>query len=201
MIKIQVYTTSSFPELALYIRSSPKMYFSNSCRLSMLNTLEGVEDCENVGGRNPEVSVGEKGEAPWDTQLAAQAQGGYYTCALLALSCVELFGSSEAKDPGQTDDDHGEGEDEDQRIVAHVDNVVNIVVVYPTPWHKSTNQLLQNFKSKCDELIFSLTCRRCLWDCQHGRPVHHIFLKWREQLQLQPAKLENKMKTTTFQSL
>lgn len=99
----------------------------------MLNTLEGVEDCENVGGRNPKVTVGEKGEAPRDTQLAAQAQDGYYTSACLALSCVELFGSCEANDPGQTDDDHGESEDEDQRIVADVDNVVNVIVVYPTP--------------------------------------------------------------------
>lgn len=49
------------------------------------------------------------------------------------------FGLPEAKEPGQCDDEASEGEEEDQRIVADVDDIVDVIVCYPAPWDRRTS--------------------------------------------------------------
>lgn len=105
-----------------------------------MDTLERIEDCENVGGRDPEDTVGEEGKTPRDTQHATQSQDGYNTFATSAKFCVGCVGSLETKEPGQHDDEGSEGEEEHQRIVAYVDNVVDVTVCYPAPWNRKTCQ-------------------------------------------------------------
>lgn len=95
-------------------------------------TLERIEDRKNVVGGDQEDTLGEKGKTPCDTQHATQSQDGYNTFATAKLSVV-CFGSPETKEPGQYDDEGSEGEEEDQRIVAYVDNVVDFTFYYPAP--------------------------------------------------------------------
>lgn len=106
-----------------------------------MNTLKWVEDCENVGGYHPEGAVGEESEAPRDTQLATQTQNDHYFPAGSCFLLVRCFASLETKEPGQCDDDCGEGEEEDHRIVANVDDVMDVIVVNPAPVKSEINQL------------------------------------------------------------
>lgn len=39
-----------------------------------MDTLEGIEDCENVVGRDAEGTIGKEGKTPRDAQQATQAQ-------------------------------------------------------------------------------------------------------------------------------
>lgn len=102
-------------------------------------TLEGVEDCEDVVGRDPEDAVGEEGETPCDTQHAAQSQDGYNAFATSANLCIGSVAPLETEEPGQHDDEGDEGEEEDQRVVAYVDNVVDGTVCYPAPLNTHKN--------------------------------------------------------------
>lgn len=83
-----------------------------------MDTLERIEDRENVEGGDLEDTVGEEGETPCDTQHATQSQDGYNIFATSANLSVACFGSPETKERGQYDDEGSEGEEEDQRIVA-----------------------------------------------------------------------------------
>lgn len=96
-----------------------------------METLERIEDCENVVGGDPEDTVGEEGKTPSDTQHATESQDDYNLFAM----CARLSGSCslEKEEPGQYDDEGSEGEDEDQNIVAYVNNVVHQIVGYPAP--------------------------------------------------------------------
>ena len=101
-----------------------------------MDTLERVQGRENVVGGDPEGTIGEEGKPPCDAQHAAQSQYGYNIFAISAHLYVACFGSLEAKEPGQHDDEGSEGEEEDQNIVAYVDNVVDVTVCYPAPWNR-----------------------------------------------------------------
>lgn len=107
----------------------------------LLDTLEGVEDCEYVVGGDPEGSVGCKGKTPRDTQNATQAHDGQDAFAILAHLSIRL-GSLETKEPGHDDNEGGEGEEENHQIVADVDNVKDVTVCYPAPWNRKTSQFL-----------------------------------------------------------
>ena len=93
-------------------------------------TLERIEDGENVVGGDLEHTVCKEGKTPTDTQHATQSQDDPNTMAI----CGDLSVSLETKKPDHHDDEGGEGEDEDQRIVAYVDDVVHVNVRYPAPW-------------------------------------------------------------------
>lgn len=100
-------------------------------------TLERIQDRENVVGGNPEDTGGEEGETPSYTHHATQSHDdwdasyiGVYFCATFSTSH-----SLETKEPGHYDDEGSEGEEEDQRIVTYVDNVVHVIVRYPAYGH------------------------------------------------------------------
>jgi len=95
--------------------------------------LERIEGCENVGGRDPEDTVGEEGKTPRDTKHEIQAQDDYDAFAIFTFLCVVLFDSLKSKEPRQNNDGRTEGEEEDQRIVAYVDYIVDVIVSYPAP--------------------------------------------------------------------
>lgn len=105
-----------------------------------MNTLERIKDCENVVGGDPEDTVCEEGKTPCDTQHAAQSQDGDDVFATSAIFRGAYGGSLPTEEPGQYDDEGSEGEDEYQRIVAYVDDVVDVTVGYPAPWSRKTSQ-------------------------------------------------------------
>ena len=105
-----------------------------------MDTLERVKDCENVVGGDPEDAVGEEGKTPCDTQHATQSQDGHNAFAASVNLSFARIGFLETKEPGQYDDEGSEGEEEDQRIVAYVDNVVDVTVCYPAPWNRKIHQ-------------------------------------------------------------
>lgn len=98
--------------------------------------MERIKGRENVVGGDPEDTVGEEGKTPCDTQHAAQSQNGNDAFATSAILRIAYGGSLPTEEPGQYDDEGSEGEDEDQRIVAYVDNVVGVTVGYPAPWNR-----------------------------------------------------------------
>lgn len=102
--------------------------------------MKRIEDCENVVGGDLEDPIGEEGKTPRDTQHATQSQDGDNTSAISVHFRSATFAPLETNEPGDYDDEGREGEEEDQRIVAHVDNVVDGVVCYPAPWNRGTGQ-------------------------------------------------------------
>lgn len=102
--------------------------------------MKRIEDCENIVGGNPEDPIGEEGKTPCDTQHATQPHDGYYTLAISVNFCGATFVSLETNEPGQYNDEGSEGEEEDQCIVAYVDNVVDVNVCYPAPWNTTICQ-------------------------------------------------------------
>lgn len=98
-----------------------------------MRTLERIQDSENVVGRDPEGTVGEEGETPGDPHRATQSQDDSDALFIHAHFCGDFLVccSLETNEVGQYDDEGGEGEDEDQRVVTYVDNVVRGVVRYP----------------------------------------------------------------------
>lgn len=114
--------------------------------ITVVVTLERIEDGEDVIGRDPEDTVGEEGETPRDTQHAAQSQDDYNAFATSANLRVGSVGPLETEEPGQYDDESGEGEEEDQRVVAHVDNVVDLTVRYPAPSNTHRNMPVKERK-------------------------------------------------------
>ncbi len=96
-------------------------------------TLERIENRENVVGRDLEDTVGKEGTAPSDTQHAAQSHDGYNSFATFAILYIACIGSFETEEPPHNDNEGREGEEEDQRIIAYVDNIVDVAVCYPAP--------------------------------------------------------------------
>lgn len=108
--------------------------------LLITDTLKRIEDRENVVGRDPKDTVGEEGETPREAQQATQSHDGHDAGAALVDLCGVGLNPLETVEPGQDEDEAGEGEDEDQRIVAYVDNVLRVPVRYPAPWNRNVNQ-------------------------------------------------------------
>lgn len=106
-----------------------------------MDTLERIEGCENIVGRDLEGTVCKEGKSPCDTQNATQSEDGYNIFATSAgVANVVCSGSLKTKEPGQYDDEGRKSEEEDHRIVGYVDNVVDVPVCYPAPWNKPTCQ-------------------------------------------------------------
>lgn len=105
-----------------------------------LITLKRIEDCENVVGWDLEDPIGKEGKAPRDTQHAAQSQDGDNTSAFSVNLYSATFVSFDTNEPGHYDDEGSEGKEEDQRVVAYVDNVVDVNVCYPAPWNRRIYQ-------------------------------------------------------------
>lgn len=93
--------------------------------------MERTEKCENVEGRNPQDIAGEEHKAPRDTQDATQSRDH---CDVSAGFCIACVGSPETAEPANHRDEGSEGEEEDQRIVAYVDDVVDVTVGDPASW-------------------------------------------------------------------
>lgn len=106
----------------------------------VVDTLQRVEDGENVVGRDLESTVGEEGKAPRDSQHEAQAHDAHDFPAILPRFYMSPFDIPDTTEPGHHNDEGGEGDDEDHSIVAYVDDV-DAVVCYPAPWKEKTSQL------------------------------------------------------------
>ena len=104
------------------------------------DTLKRIENGENVVGGNPEGTVGEEGETPGDTEHEAQSHDGHQAYAAFVDLLVVLLVSLEKTEPCHHDGEGDEGEDEDDSIVADVDNVVDVPVSYPAPGNRSLCQ-------------------------------------------------------------
>lgn len=116
--------------------------------ISRVITLEWIEDGEKVVGGDAEDPVGEEGKSPRQAQQATQAHDRRYAFALpLDFRCT--FKSLETNEPGHDDDEGGEGEEEDQSVVADVDDVVDVEVCYPAPGDRTTRHF--NHSSLLDE--------------------------------------------------
>lgn len=101
-----------------------------------MDTLERIEDRENVVGGHPKGAVGKEGKTPCDTQQATQSHDSYNAWATCVILCFACVGSLETEEPGHCDDKSSKGEDEDHHIVAYVDNVVGVIVSDPAPWDR-----------------------------------------------------------------
>ena len=103
--------------------------------------MEGVEDGEDVVGREAQGSVGEEGEAPGESESAAQAHYGQGVRGARPFALTragEWFvairgGAFEEEDPSQHDDKGSEGEGEDYGVVADVHHVMDGRVCDPAP--------------------------------------------------------------------
>lgn len=104
-------------------------------------TLERIKDCENVVAWDLEDTIGEKSETPRNTQDATQAHDGHYVFAVVTNLWIGCFDFLQTKEPDEYDDEGGEGKEEDQCIVADVDNIVGVIVCYPAPWNREASQL------------------------------------------------------------
>lgn len=139
-------STGKFFEI--FIQCKILLYFSQKIKLKHwkiiiklqdyihANTLERIQSCENVVGRDPEGTIGEESKTPCDSQNATQSHYDYNIWAIFACFYIGSFSFPEKKEPGHYDDEGTESEDEDQSIVAYVDNVVDIVICYPAPWNR-----------------------------------------------------------------
>ena len=108
--------------------------------------MECIEDGEHVVGRDPEGTVREEGETPCDAKHETQAQNDCNATAILVWFFDGCIASFETEEPGQRNDERCEGEEEDQRVVSNIDNVVDVSVIYPAPLKRKTNELSGIFK-------------------------------------------------------
>lgn len=111
-----------------------KCIYEGVIQIQVLDTLERIEDGENVVRGHPQGTIGKESKTPRDAQHATQSQDGYNAFSILACLWTPCFGYPVAIEPVQYDDEGGESEEEDQGIVAYVDNVVDVIIQYPAPW-------------------------------------------------------------------
>lgn len=98
-------------------------------------TLEGVEDGEDVQGRDLQWAVGKESEAPAQTEDAAQAHDGQGVRGPRLFPRNDNGGlfTSEQPEPAQHHHEGEEGEEEDDAVVADVHYIVHGWVSDPAP--------------------------------------------------------------------
>lgn len=95
--------------------------------------MEGTEDWEDVVSRDPQDTVGEEDEAPWDAQNAAQSKHDHDARAVpldIVTACVGFLVTDEQR---EYDDESRESEEENQCVAANVYHPVDDAVGYPAP--------------------------------------------------------------------
>lgn len=103
-----------------YKKGWTKQY--NTKPITVTDTLERIEDSENVVSRHPEDTMAEEDKTPWDTQNGTQSHDDDNVFATSVSLCNGCLMSLLTKEPRQYEDEGREGDQEDQRIVAYVDN-------------------------------------------------------------------------------
>ena len=99
--------------------------------------MERIENGEDVVGGKPQDTVCKERKAPRDAQSGAQSKDTADARAAAANSDVLFSRRFGQVEPGQEDNEGGEGEEEDHGVVGDVDDVLDLLICHPAPFGQS----------------------------------------------------------------